>query len=93
LQHVFRLDTKPVSLLEKRGRSLLVSRGCPAEATCCRALELATMPSPSMHREHQVVRRVMTVLDMVMALAGAEIVVDGTFKRRSRSHEIALRRV
>jgi hypothetical protein len=51
------------------------------------------MPSPSMHREHQVVRRVMTVLDMVMALAGAEIVVDGTFKRRSRSHEIALRRV
>jgi hypothetical protein len=35
--------------------------------TCCRALNLATMPSLSMHRKHRVVRRRDDgVLDMMM---------------------------
>ena len=40
----------------------------PSLTSCCRALDLPTMPSLSMHRKHQVVRRRDDgVLDMMMA--------------------------
>jgi hypothetical protein len=60
---------------------------------CCRALKLQTMPSVSMHRKHQVVRRRDDgVLDMMMAhLQARKWWWTGRSSGRSRSHEIAIR--